>query len=143
MVSLFFLILPTIVIIERHVLKKAASNLIQKLKNLIPDCIFDIYTAICELVATFGISLQGQVQFIAPLINAVAQAAGKVNGELTELELDQIKGRTAASENLGNFFALNLFFSSSTVVATLGMTAGYCGTIMTQMAANFNSCQLL
>lgn len=110
---------------------------------MIPDCIFDIYTAICELVATFGIFLQGQVQFIAPLINAMAQASGKVNGELTELELDQIKGRTAASENLGNFFALNLFFSSSTVVATLGMTAGYCGTIMTQMAANFNSCQLL
>lgn len=116
MVSLFFLTLPTIGIIERHGLKKAASNLIQKLKNLTPGRIFDIYTAIRELAAAFGISLQGQVQFIAPLINPMAQAAGKVNGELTELETDQIKGRAAASENFGNFFAQNLFIGSSSVL---------------------------
>lgn len=116
MVSLFFLTLPTIGIIERHGLKKAASNLIQKLNNLTPGRIFDIYTAIRELAAAFGISLQGQVQFIAPLINPMAQAAGKINGELTDLEVDQIKGRAAASENFGNFFAQNLFVASSSVL---------------------------
>lgn len=116
MVSLFFLTLPTIGIIERHGLKKASVNLIQKIKNLTPGRIFDIYTAIREIAGAFGISLQGQVQFIAPLINPMAQAAGKVNGELTELESDQIKARAAASENLGNFFAQNLFVASSSVL---------------------------
>lgn len=46
----------------------------------------------------------------------MAQAAGKANGELTELEADQIKGRAAASENFGNFFAQNLFIGSSSVL---------------------------
>lgn len=116
MVSIFFLTLPTIGIIERHGLKKAAVNLINKINNLTPGRIFDIYTAIREIAALFGISLQGQVQFIAPLINPMAQAAGKVNGELTELEVDQIKGRAAASENFGNFYAQNLFIGSSSVL---------------------------
>lgn len=46
----------------------------------------------------------------------MAQAAGSVNGELTELEVDQIKGRAAASDNFGNFFAQNLFFASAGVL---------------------------
>ncbi|MDF7638425.1 DUF969 domain-containing protein [Lactobacillus sp. ESL0791] len=116
MVSLFFLTLPTIGILERHGLKKAAVNLIKKMKNLTPGRIFDIYLAIRELAGVFGISLQGHVQFIAPLINPMAQAAGKVNGELTPLEVDQIKGRAAANENFGNFFAQNLFVASSSVL---------------------------
>lgn len=116
MVSLFFLTLPTIGIIERHGLKEASVNLLKKLKNLTPGRIFDIYTAVREVASAFGISLQGQVQFIAPLINPMAQAAGKVNGELTELEADQIKGRAAASDNFGNFFAQNLFVGSSSVL---------------------------
>ena len=116
MVSLFFLTLPTIGVIERQGLKKAATNLIQKLKNLTPGRIFDIYTGIRGLASIFGISFQGQIQFIAPLINPMAQAAGSIKGELTELEVDQIKGRAAASDNFGNFFAQNLFFASSGVL---------------------------
>ena len=116
MVSLFFLTLPTIGILERHGLKKAAVNLIQKMKNLTPGRIFDIYLAIREIACIFGITLQGHVQFIAPLINPMAQAAGKVNHELTELEIDQIRARAAANENFGNFFAQNLFVASSSVL---------------------------
>ena len=95
MVSLFFLTLPTIGILERHGLKQAAVNLIKKMKKLTPGRIFDIYQAIREIAGAFGISLQGHVQFIAPLINPMAQAAGKVNSELTPLEVDQIKGRVS------------------------------------------------
>lgn len=116
MVSLFFLTLPTIGILERHGLKQAAVNLIKKMKKLTPGRIFDIYQAIREIAGAFGISLQGHVQFIAPLINPMAQAAGKVNSELTPLEVDQIKGRAAATENFGNFFAQNLFVASSSVL---------------------------
>ena len=35
---------------------------------------------------------------------------------MTELEVDQIKGRAAASENFGNFYAQNLFIGSSSVL---------------------------
>ncbi|WEV56477.1 DUF969 domain-containing protein [Ligilactobacillus acidipiscis] len=116
MVSLFFLTLPTIGIIERHGLKQAAVNLIHKVKELTPGRIFDIYLAIRELAGVFGISLQGHVQFIAPFINPMAQAAGKVDSVFDNNSSDLIKGQAAANENFGNFFAQNLFVASSSVL---------------------------
>lgn len=86
------------------------------MKKLTPGRIFDIYLAIREIAGAFGISMQGHVQFIAPLINPMAQAAGKINSKLTALEVDQIKGRAVATENFGNFFAQNLFVASSSVL---------------------------
>ncbi len=116
MVSLFFLTLPTIGIIERHGLKNAAVNLIHKLKELTPGRIFDIYLAIREIAGVFGITLQGHVQFIAPLVNPMAQAAGKVKTDIDDAQIDLIKGRAAANENFGNFFAQNLFVASAGVL---------------------------
>lgn len=116
MVSLFFLTLPMIGVIERHGLKESAVNLIQKLKNLTPGRIFDIYLLIREAASLFGISLQGQVQFIRPLINPMAQAAASVETKLTEKQIDRIKARSAATENFGNFFSQNLFVASAGVL---------------------------
>lgn len=116
MVSLFFLTLPMIGVIERHGLKESAVSLIQKLQNLTPGRIFDIYLLIREAASLFGISLQGQVQFIRPLINPMAQAAASVETKLTNKQVDRIKARSAATENFGNFFSQNLFVASAGVL---------------------------
>lgn len=116
MVSLFFLTLPMIGVIERNGLKASAVNLIHRLQNLTPGRIFDIYLLIRELACVFGITLQGQVQFIRPLINPMAQAAAIVEAKLTPKDVDRIKARSAATENFGNFFAQNLFVASGGVL---------------------------
>ena len=68
MVSLFFLTLPMIGLVESHGLRDYAVNAIKKLKKL------------------------------------------------TESEIDLIKGRSAAVDNFGNFFAQNLFVASGGVL---------------------------
>ena len=117
-VTVFILTLPMIGLIESHGLKEVAVNAISKLKKLTPSRILNIYLAIRELGGLFGISLQGQVQFVRPLISPMVSAAAELEkGEkLTKVEQDLIKGRSAADDNFGNFFAQNLFMGSGGVL---------------------------
>ena len=75
-----------------------------------------MYLAIREITDALGIALQGQVQFIRPLINPMAQAAASIKKPLTAKQVDLIKGRAAATDNFGNFFSQNLFIASSGVL---------------------------
>ena len=116
MVSLFLITLPMIGVVERHGLKQAAVSGISRLKNLSPGKILNLYLAIREITCAFGISLSGQVQFIRPLINPMAQASASVKNALSPKEVDLIKGRSAAIDNIGNFYSQNLFIASSGVL---------------------------
>ena len=118
MVSLFFLTLPMIGLVESHGLRDYAVNAIKKLKKLTAGKILNIYLLIRELAGVFGISLQGQVQFVRPLIApmVIAAAEDQDKKKLTESEIDLIKGRSAAVDNFGNFFAQNLFVASGGVL---------------------------
>ena len=112
MVSLFFLTLPMIGLVESHGLRDYAVNAIKKLKKLTAGKILNIYLLIREL------ALQGQVQFVRPLIApmVIAAAEDQDKKKLTESEIDLIKGRSAAVDNFGNFFAQNLFVASGGVL---------------------------
>lgn len=116
MVSLFFLTLPMIGVVESHGLKEAAVNGINKIKRLSAGKIFNIYLAVREITDSLGIALSGQIQFIRPLINPMAQAAASVKKPLTDKQIDLIKGRAAATDNFGNFFSQNVFIASSGVL---------------------------
>ncbi|GEK07540.1 DUF969 family protein [Schleiferilactobacillus harbinensis] len=115
-VSLFFLTLPMIGLVESHGLKEVAVNGIQKMKSLTASRILNLYLIVRELGGVFGISLSGQVQFVRPLITPMVTAAAEVKRPLTEKDLDEIKGRSAAVDNFGNFFAQNLFVASGGVL---------------------------
>ena len=95
-----------------------AVNAIKKLKKLTAGKILNIYLLIRELAGVFGISLQGQVQFVRPLIApmVIAAAEDQDKKKLTDSEVDLIKGRSAAVDNFGNFFAQNLFVASGGVL---------------------------
>lgn len=75
MVSLFFLTLPMIGLVESHGLKEVAVNGIRKLKSLTPSRILNLYLAVREIGGAFGIALSGQVQFVRPLIYPMVGAA--------------------------------------------------------------------
>lgn len=118
MVSLFFLTLPMIGLVESHGLRDYAVSSIKKLKKMTAGKILNIYLLIRELAGVFGISLQGQVQFIRPLIAPMVSAAAEDqnNIKLSTKETDLVKGRSAAIDNFGNFFAQNLFVASGGVL---------------------------
>ncbi|BDR58963.1 DUF969 domain-containing protein [Xylocopilactobacillus apicola] len=116
MVTLYFLTLPMIGLVESHGLKEVAINAIKRIKNATPSTILDIYMLIREIGGIFGISFSGQVTFVRPLVVPMTTAAAETKRPLTKREQELIKGHSAAVENLGNFFAQNLFIASSGVL---------------------------
>lgn len=105
-------------LVESHGLRNYAIDAIKKLKKLTAGRILNIYLLIREVAGVFGITLQGQVQFIRPIISpmVIAAAEDQNKKKLSSEETDLLKGRSAAVENMGNFFAQNLFVASSGVL---------------------------
>ncbi|WP_042274979.1 DUF969 domain-containing protein [[Clostridium] dakarense] len=116
-VSLFILTLPVIGILERYGLRQRAVYLIEKLGKLTTGGVLSIYMFARQIAGALSIRMSGHPQFVRPLVNPMAQAAGtSQNGELNEEEEEEIKALSAASENYGNFYGQNLFAGSSGVL---------------------------
>lgn len=118
--ALFLLILPIIGICEKYGLKERATYLIKKLKGMSAGRISTLYLFIREIAIATGVKL-GQAEFVRPLIEPMAQgAAVSQYGKLDEEIEQEIKAMTAASDNLGNFFAQNIFVANSGVLLIVG-----------------------
>lgn len=119
--SLFLLTLPAIGVLERYGLRERASTLIRSIKSVTTGKVLTVYTLAREVAAAFSLRLGGHVQFIRPLVQPMAHGAAEINfGEVGEVEEDIIKGYSATSENIGNFFGQNVFVASGGVLLVVG-----------------------
>ncbi|MCI5997314.1 MAG: DUF969 domain-containing protein [Peptoniphilaceae bacterium] len=114
--SLFFLTLVAIGIMERYGLKEKAADGIRKIRGASAGLIIWIYLFIRWVAAAFSIRLGGHVQFVRPLILPMAEGAASKTVDLTETKLQDLKALAGASENYGNFFGQNIFPVSSGVL---------------------------
>lgn len=121
LVTLFFLTLPMIGLSESHGLKDQAIKLIHKVKGITAGKFLSIYLFIRELAGFFSIRLGGHPQFVRPLVLPMTEAAARsTNGEVDEKALEEIKARSAAMENYGNFFGQNTFVGAGGVLLIVG-----------------------
>ena len=110
---LFMLTIPVIGLCERYGLKSKAVMLIKKAKGLSTGVLLSGYTFIREATIAMGVTLGGHPQFVRPLVSPMAEGAAVAKyGELDEKDLDKIKAYSAASDNVGNFFAQNMFIAN-------------------------------
>lgn len=121
LVTLFFLTLPMIGLTERFGLRQQATRLIEGVKGLTTGRFLSLYMAIRELAGFFSIRIQGHTQFVRPLIEPMAQASAQAKFDKdNEKAQEKIKAKSAAMENLGNFFAQNTFIAASGVLLIAG-----------------------
>lgn len=123
--SVFILIFPVLAIVERYGLKERAAHLISKLKNASAGKVLSIYMVVRSIASALNIRINGQVQFVRPLIYPMAEASAQKDkgGKLTDEQTEKLKGQSAAIENFGNFFWQNCFPWGSgalLIVGTLG-----------------------
>lgn len=125
LVTLFILTLPMVGLIERFGLKKQASNMIGKVKQVTSGRLLTIYLIIRELAGVASIRIGGHPQFVRPLINPMVQGALRTRYNLNETEIDakdieKIKAQASAMENYGNFFGQNLFVGAAGILLMVG-----------------------
>ena len=129
LVTIFLIPIPMIAMVERVGLRQQAQHLISKLKGLTAPILLYTYVVIREVSLAFQIPLGGHVQFIRPLIYPMTEAAvrEKCGEDLSDEEVDAIKGKCAAVENIANFYSQNIFVGSSGVLLIISTLteAGY------------------
>lgn len=137
LVTLFVLTLPLVGLSEKYGLRHRSVQLIQSIKSLTVGTFYSVYVLLRLICGFFSIRLGGHPQFVRPLVEPMGQAAAQArHGELTEEEVEKIKGRAAASENFGNFFGQNTFAGSAGVLLiggtllSLGYEDNYAGIAM-------------
>lgn len=134
--TIFLLTLPVIGILERNGLRERAAYLIKKLNSMTAGRVLIIYVFIRELAAALSLRLGGHVQFIRPLILPMAQGAAESKyGEVSDEQLEQLKGYSASAENYGNFYGQNVFIASGGVLLVVG-TLDELGIAVTPLAVS-------
>ncbi len=117
-VSVVWLVLPVIGLLERYGLQVRARALIGQLRSATAGRILMIYFLVRQLTAAIGlISLGGHPQMVRPLIAPMAEAAGeKTHGPLPEPVRERIRAYAAATDNIAVFFGEDIFIAFGSIL---------------------------
>lgn len=115
---LFMITIPVIGLCERYGLKTKAVMLIKKASSLSVGKLLSGYTLLREATIAMGVTLGGHPQFVRPLVSPMAEGAAvaKYGDKVDEKDIEKIKSYSAASDNIGNFFAQNVFIANAGVL---------------------------
>ncbi|HEY3779054.1 MAG TPA: DUF969 domain-containing protein [Rhizomicrobium sp.] len=121
-VSLVFLVLPVIGLLERYGLQERARMLIARLRVASPGRLLVAYLALRQAFASVGLTaIGGHAQMVRPLIAPMAEAAGeRVSGHLDEYARLRIRALAASADNVGAFFGEDIFVAVSSILLIKG-----------------------
>jgi len=117
-VSVVFIVLPVIGLMERAGLQARARVLVSRLKAASVGGLLTAYMLVRQLSAAVGlVSLGGHAQMVRPLIAPMAEAADETrHGPADADRLTLIRANAAAVDNLGAFFGEDIFLAMSSVL---------------------------
>jgi uncharacterized membrane protein len=121
-VSLVWLILPVIGLLERVGLQERARLLISKVRSATTGRILLIYFIARQLTSSVGLtSLGGHPQMVRPLIAPMAEAASETRfGSLSERARWLIRAYAASADNVALFFGEDIFIAISSILLIKG-----------------------
>lgn len=127
-VTIFLLTLPLVGLAEKYGLRHRAIQMMKSIKSLTAGSFYSLYVFLRLVCGLFSIRLGGHPQFVRPLVEPMGQAAAQAKyGDLSDDEVEELKGRAAASENFGNFFGQNTFAGAAGILLISGtlVSLGY------------------
>ncbi|MES2034393.1 MAG: DUF969 domain-containing protein [Pseudomonadota bacterium] len=121
-ISVTWLILPLIGLLEREGLQERAKTLIQRLKAATTGRLLLAYLVVRQGTAALGLtSLGGHPQMVRPLIAPMAEAAAETqNPDLPERSRNRVKAFAAATDNVGLFFGEDIFIAIASILLIKG-----------------------
>ena len=128
-ISVTWIILPVIGLLERYGLQQRARTLIEGVRGATMGRLLVLYLLFRQLTAALGMKdIGGHPQTVRPLVAPMAEAAAeKTHGELDEETRDKVKGMSAATDNVGLFFGEDIFFAIASILLIQGVfeSSGY------------------
>ena len=117
-VTLAFLVLPVIGLLERYGLQQRARALVSKAASLTAGRLLVAYLLFRQVTAAFGLtSIGGTPQMVRPLIYPMAEGAViRTHGAVPEAVTETIKANAAAADTIGVFFGEDCFVAIGSVL---------------------------
>jgi len=123
-VSVIYIVLPVIGLLERHGLQERARGLIAGLRGATVGRLLIGYMLFRQLTAALGLtSIAGPAQSVRPLVAPMASAAAEAQGE--PAGTDHIPAMAAATDNIGLFFGEDIFIAIGSILLMKGVLDGY------------------
>lgn len=121
-VSIAFIVLPVIGLLERYGLQQRAKMLISQAAALTAGRLLLLYLSIRQLAAAVGLtSLGGTAQMVRPVIYPMAEgAAMRSYGQTPQRLTETIKAHAAAADTVGAFFGEDCFVAVGSVLLIAG-----------------------
>jgi uncharacterized membrane protein len=126
-VTIIYIVLPVIGLLERYGLQQRARTLISNMKGATTGRLLILYLGFRQIFAALGLtSVAGQAQTVRPLVAPMALAAAeKQHGELDEETSERVKAISAATDNVGLFFGEDIFLAIASILLIQGSLAGF------------------
>lgn len=128
-ISVTWIILPVIGVLERYGLQQRARTVIEGMRGASMGKFLIAYLAFRQITSALGMKdIGGHPQAVRPLVAPMAEAAAvKIHGDLPEEARDKVKAMAAATDNVGLFFGEDIFFAIASILLIQGVfeSAGY------------------
>ena len=126
-VSIVWIVLPVIGMLEAFGLQERARGLISNLRGATTGRLLAGYLLLRQATAALGLtSIAGHPQTVRPLVAPMAEAAAeKQAGSLTEDEREEVKAYSAATDNVGLFFGEDIFLAIGSILLMKGLLEQY------------------
>lgn len=126
-ISVTWIILPVIGLLERYGLQQRARAVIENLRGATMGKLLTVYLLFRQLTAAIGMKdIGGHPQAVRPLVAPMAEAAAeKSHGTLAEDDREKVKAMAAATDNVGLFFGEDIFFAIASILLIQGVFESY------------------
>ena len=126
-VSIVWIVLPVIGMLEAFGLQERARGLISSLKGATTGRLLTGYLLLRQLTAALGLtSIAGHPQTVRPLVAPMAEAAAETQaGSLTYDQREEVKAYSAATDNVGLFFGEDIFLAIGSILLMKGLLEQY------------------
>lgn len=117
-VSIIYIALPLVGVLERAGLRERAAALIARLRGATAGRFLILYMALRQITSAVGLaSIAGQAQTVRPLIAPMAEAATEAHDGPPTTELRYaVRAMAAATDNIAVFFSEDVFIAMGSVL---------------------------
>ncbi len=122
-VTVVWIVLPVIGLLERHGLQELARHVIAGLKGATVGRLLLGYLLFRQITSALGLtSIAGHPQTVRPLVAPMAEAAAEAQGAEPG---DRVPAMAAATDNIGLFFGEDIFIAIGSILLMKGVLEGY------------------